>query len=98
MFPTGLVERKDSFLNKDTDLCTIRYNRKVSGNVCRLIAGVDVLNCALSVAKLTWSRWKGNNCMRLGRGLGSKRLWLTKGYAVLHIDWLGKGVKRLSLS
>jgi len=53
MFPTGLGERKDSFVNKDTDLCTVRYNRKVSGNVCRLIAGVDVLNRALSYAKLT---------------------------------------------
>jgi len=84
--------------SRDTDLCTVRHNRKVSGNVCRLIAGVDVLNCALSVVKLTWSRWKGRNCMRFGRGLDSKRLWLTLRYAVLHIDWQGKGVKRLSMS
>ena len=54
-------ERKDSFLNKDADLCAVRYNTKVSGNVCRLITGVDVLNGALLVAKLTWSRWKGKN-------------------------------------
>jgi len=98
MFPTGLGERKDSFVNKDTDLCTVRYNRKVSGNVCRLIAGVDVLNRALSFAKLTRSRWKGKNCMRFGRRLSSKRLCLTLRHAVLHIDWQGKAVRRLSLS
>jgi hypothetical protein len=61
MFPTGLGERKGTFLNKDADLCAVRYNRKVSENVCRLITGVDALNGALLVAKLTRSRWKGKN-------------------------------------
>jgi hypothetical protein len=75
MFPTGLGKRKDSFIDKDADMFAGRYSRKVSGNVCRLIAGLGVLNCALSVAKLTWSRWKGKIGMRGGRGLDSKRLW-----------------------
>jgi len=98
MFPTGLGERKDSFVNKDTDLCTVRYNRKVSGNVCRLIAGVDVLNRALSFAKRTLSRWKGKHFMRFGRGLGSRRPCLALRHAVLHIDWQGMAVRRLSPS
>jgi hypothetical protein len=75
MFPTGLGKRKDSFIDKDADLCAGRYTGKVSGNVCRLIGALGALNCALSVAKRSWSRWEGKICMGVGTGLDSKRLW-----------------------